>query len=46
MLGYCLFPLNVVSIITMLIGRFIPSPIKLCLVGFSFVWATLCNLFI
>lgn len=43
MLGYCLFPLNVVSFITMLIGKFIPSPIKLTLVILSFIWATLCN---
>lgn len=43
MLGYCLFPLNVVSFITMIIGNYIPSPIKLTLVGFSFIWATLCK---
>lgn len=43
MLGYCLFPLNVVSFITMLVGRFIPSPIKLILVVLSFMWATLCK---
>ena len=43
MLGYCLFPLNVASLITMLVGKYIPSPIKLVIVAVSFIWATLCN---
>lgn len=44
MLGYCLFPLNVVSAITLLIGSWLPSPIKLGLVVLSFIWATMCKL--
>lgn len=43
LLGYCLFPLNVASFVTLLIGNFIPSAIKLVIVALSFIWATLCK---
>ena len=44
LLGYCVFPINVVSILTYLLGGFLIGPLKLILVAISFIWATLCNI--
>ena len=43
LLGYCVFPINVVSLATWLIGKWIPPALKLTLVAVSFIWATLCK---
>lgn len=43
LLGYCLFPLNVVSLLTCIIGSWIPAFIKLLLVIVSLVWSSYCN---
>ena len=43
LLGYCLFPINVVSLITLLVGGWIPAIFKLLLVVLSFIWSTLCK---
>ena len=46
LLGYCVFPLNVVSLLTCIIGSWIPPFIKLILVVLSLIWSTKCKFFI
>ena len=43
LLGYCVFPINIVSLITYLLGGFLIPSLKLLLVAISFIWATLCT---
>ena len=43
LLGYCVFPLNVVSLLTCIIGSWIPPFIKLILVVLSLIWSTKCT---
>ena len=40
MLGYCLFPLTLASIINVFIGGYCPFLVRVIYVGFAFVWAT------
>ena len=43
LLGYCVFPLNIVSFLTCIIGGWIPPFIKLILVILSLIWSTKCT---
>lgn len=45
LLGYCLFPINAASLLMVFVQNWIPGVFKLAIVGFSFVWASLCNIF-
>lgn len=43
LLGYCLFPLNVASLVTWMLGDYLHITLKVVLVLVSFVWASLCT---
>ena len=44
LLGYCLFPINVASLLMVFVQGWLPAVFKLVAVGFSFVWASSCIL--
>ena len=44
LLGYCLFPINVASLLMVFVQGWLPVVFKLVAVGFSFVWASSCIL--
>ena len=44
LLGYCLFPINVVSFAMIFLQGWIPAIFKLAAVGFSFLWASTCRI--
>ena len=43
LLGYCIFPINIVSFAMIFIQGWIPAVLKLAAVGFSFLWASTCK---
>ena len=40
LLGYCLFPVNLASLITRIFFFFLPGAVKLIIVTISFMWST------
>ena len=46
LLGYCLFPINVVSFAMIFLQGWMPSVFKLAAVGFSFLWASTCTIIV
>ena len=44
MLGYCLFPLNVVAFANVFLSQVLPLVVKIILVGIGFGWSTYCKL--
>ena len=42
-LGYCLFPLNVVAFINVFLSQVLPLFVKILFVGVGFAWSTYCK---
>jgi protein YIPF6 len=40
LLGYCLFPVNIASLLTRVIFTFLPAVLKMVIVAVSFMWST------